>query len=196
MTYFTFNTHVSTGTVDRHASTKSLTRGFSLHLLQSLSNSDVKTTVTSYLVKTLSQPVADREFTLKNLSDKPNQMRIIVINARNTIAPVSPTPSSLVKACDLFSTPTTLSSMILPSSSTPKMDRPIAFSSGVVTFTGALNYLDSQTSFDAIVGVDPTILCLTFRNKGQCTTEDTEHLAFKVLALCNLCRFHICCIKS
>ena len=69
--------------------------------------------------------------------------------------------------------------------------RSVALSGGVMTYTGSLDYLDFQSSFDTIFGDDPTMLRLTSRNKGVCASEDTEYLRLKVITFSNLVRLHI-----
>ena len=167
-TYFLIHSHVFAATVDHCALTKTLTLEFSLHLPQSLRNSDILTTVIISPVKIPSQPVVDLEFTLGTFSDdilsdmESDQMRNLLINIRDTIAPASLTPSPLVEPLKIYSTPTTLSSVPLPSSTTPKIDRirSIALFSGVMIFTGHLNYLNYQTISDPSFGINPTMIRL------------------------------------
>ena len=167
-TYFLIHSHVFAATVDHCALTKTLTLEFSLHLPQSLRNSDLLTTVIISPVKIPSHLVVDLEFTLGTLSDdilsdmESDQMRNLLINIRDTIAPASLTPSPLVEPLKIYSTPTTLSSVPLPSSTTPKIDRirSIALFSGVMIFTGHLNYLNYQTIFDPSFGINPTMIRL------------------------------------
>ena len=40
-----------------------------------------------------------------------------------------------------------------------------------MTFTGSFDFLDSSASFNAIFGIDPTMLRLTPRKKDQCATD-------------------------
>lgn len=53
-------------------------------------------------------------------------------------------------------------------------------------FTGRLNVLDTQSSFDHIFGLNSIMLQIIPRSKWQCAIEKAEYLAF-----CNLCRLHI-----
>ena len=69
--------------------------------------------------------------------------------------------------------------------------RSIALSSGFMTHTGPLDFLDYQTSFDASLGNDLAMLRLTNYSKGQYATEDTDYLRSTFHTFCNLCRLHI-----
>ena len=71
--------------------------------------------------------------------------------------------------------------------------RSVAISDDFMTYIGPLDFLDSQTSFDAVFGDDRTMLRLTSRNRGQCASEDTEYLPSKVIAFSNLCQLHTIC---
>ena len=79
------------------------------------------------------------------------------------------------------------------SSLTPKLDRVrvVAPFAGVMTFTGPLKFLDTQSSFDHIFGLSPIMLQIIPRSKRQYAAEDTEYLASKFLAFCNLYCLHI-----
>ena len=136
------------------------------------------------------QTVEDLGFTLGNLSDDilsgitPVELRTLLITARETIS---------VPPGNLFPTPTPISTTTLADPATPKMDwvRSVALSGGVMTYTGPLDFLDSQSSFDTVFRDDPTMLRLTSRNKGVCANEDTEYLRLKVITFSNLVRLHI-----
>ena len=139
-----------------------------------------------------SQTVEALGFTLGNLSDNilsdmtPVELRTLLITARETIS---------VPPVNLFPTPTHISTTTLANPATPKMDRvcSVALSDGVMTYTGPLDFLDSQSSFDTVFGDDPTMLRLASRNKGVCASKDTEYLRLKVIAFSNLIRLHIFC---
>ena len=60
-----------------------------------------------------------------------------------------------------------------------------------MTYTGPIDFLDFQASFDDIFGNDPAMLRHTNRSKGQYATEDTDYFRQKVYVFCNLCRLHI-----
>ena len=81
---------------------------------------------------------------------------------------------------------------------TPKMDwvLSVAISGGFIAYTGPLDFLDSQSSFNAAIGDDPAILRLPSCNRGQYASEGTEYLRSKVIAFSNLCRLHIFVIPS
>ena len=121
------------------------------------------------------QTVEALGFTLGNLLDDIlsgmtlDELRKLVITARETIS---------VPSINLFSTPTSISSMAHKPSVTPKMDRvrSVAISGGFMTYSRQLDVLDSQSSFDTVFGDDPTMLRLTSRNRRQCASEDTEYL--------------------
>ena len=42
-------------------------------------------------------------------------------------------------------------------------------------------------------GVDPSMFCITSRNKGYCATVDTEYLVSKVFTFCDLCCLQFFC---
>ena len=71
--------------------------------------------------------------------------------------------------------------------------RSIALLGDIMTFTDSLDFLDSQYTFDIVFGDDPTMLTLTPRKKGQCTTENMDDFITKLNEFCNLCRLHIFC---
>ena len=62
-----------------------------------------------------------------------------------------------------------------------------------MTYTGSLNFLDSQDSFDLIFGSHPTIFRLTSGKNQQCASKDTVYLATKLNEFCNFCQLHIFC---
>ena len=132
------------------------------------------------------------EFTLGNLSDDilsrmtPDELRNLVITTRETIS---------VPPVNLFSTPTFVSSMAHKSSVNPKINWvcSVGIFGGFMTYIRPLDFLDSQSSFDAVFGDDLTMLRLTSRNKGQYASEDAEYLRSKVIAFSNLSRLHIFC---
>ena len=119
----------------------------------------------------------------------------LVIHTRDTITIAPSSPIQNLAPCYLFSTPKSLFQTALTSSSTQKKDRDrsITLSGDVMIFTGSLDFLDSQDSFNIIFGDDSTILSLTLHKKKQSATEDTDYLHSKVNEFCNLCHFHIFC---
>ena len=121
-------------------------------------------------------------------------MRTILIDDRDTLSSTDPNPSffsTFYSFCFTLSS----SSPVPTSSLTSKIDhvRFVATSTGVITFTGPLNTLDTPSSFDHIFRLNSIMIQIIPRSKRQCTTEETEYLASKVLAFCNLCRLHIFC---
>jgi len=62
-----------------------------------------------------------------------------------------------------------------------------------MTFTGSLDFLNSQDIFDIIFGDEPTMLALTPHKKDQCATENTHYLIKTLNEFCNLCHLHIFC---
>ena len=91
----------------------------------------------------------------------------IVINARDTITS-APSPHIIpIALSNLFSTPQYLPPKTASTSLTPKMVRvrSIALSSDVMTFTGSLDFLNSQDIFDIIFGDDFTMLTITPRKR-------------------------------
>ena len=73
------------------------------------------------------------------------------------------------------------------------MDRVLSVtpSAGVMTFTGPLNCLETQSSFDHILGLNSIMIRSILHNKRQYATEDTEYLASKVFTFCNFYRLHV-----
>ena len=154
LTYFTFRSNVLAKTVDFHAPTKSLTFESSLRLLQSLNPSNFVSTATSLPFSTppstpkLPQTVENFEFTLRNVSHDifsdmtPDELRNIVITARDTITNSPSTPLPPISSTNLFFIPHCISSIVNQFSATPKMNRvrSIALSSGVMTYTGPLDF--------------------------------------------------------
>ena len=63
----------------------------------------------------------------------------------------------------------------------------------VTTFMGPLDFLDSQSSFDLIFDLHPTMLRISKRGKTSCATEDTEYLAARLRTFIQSCRLHIFC---
>ena len=64
-------------------------------------------------------------------------------------------------------------------------------STGVMTFTGPINVLDTQSSFDHTFGLDPIMIQIIKHSKRQCATADTDYSTSKVFTFCNLCLLHI-----
>ena len=54
--------------------------------------------------------------------------------------------------------------------------RSIPPSGGVMTFTGSLDFIDSQASLITIFGEDLPMISLTFQKKEQCATENTGYV--------------------
>ena len=134
-------------------------------------------------VKKTSQLIADLEFALGNLSDN------ILLNMeqeKNTQIPYHylwyyrnsiSIPFSTCRAVQpLFYPYVSSPPLRYLFSITPKMNlvRFTAFFGGVMTFTGPLDFLIFQISFNAIFGVDPPVLRITSRNRDQCVTKDTS----------------------
>jgi len=63
----------------------------------------------------------------------------------------------------------------------------------VTTFAGPLDFLDSQSSFDLIFGLHPTMLRISKRGHNCCATEDTDYLAAKLRTFIQSCQLHIFC---
>jgi len=102
--------------------------------------------------------------------------------------------SPLVSLFTIIVAPSNLFPTFILSSSTPKMDRirSVVTSRGSMTYTGPLNLLDSQDSFDLIFGSNPTMLRLTSGKNRQCAS-DTVYLATELHEFCNFCQLHIFC---
>ena len=86
----------------------------------------------------------------------PDQLRKIVINARDTITNAPSTPIQSITPSNLLSTTQSLFPTTLISSPNPKIDQVCSIdpSGGVMTLNRSLNFLDSQTSFNIIFGDD------------------------------------------
>ena len=54
-------------------------------------------------------------------------------------------------------------------------------------------FLDTQSSLNKTFGLTPTMIQIIKHAKRQCTIEETNYLASKVFAFCNLCCLHIFC---
>ena len=123
-----------------------------------------------------------------------DQMRMLLIDARDTLISTAPSSALPVQPTTLFSTPQLLFSTIPFSSLTPKIDRvrSVTPSAGVMTFTRPLNFLDIQSSFNHIFGTPPHDSYFPY-SKRKHASEDPEYLASKALAFCNLYRLHIFC---
>ena len=100
------------------------------------------------------QTVANLEFTLDNLLEEilsgtiPDKLRNLVNTARDTITKSSSIPLPIVSPvspANLFFTSNSISSVANQYFATSKIDRVlfVAFSSGVMTYTGPLDFLDS-----------------------------------------------------
>ena len=66
-------------------------------------------------------------------------------------------------------------------------------STRVMMFIGRLNFIDTQSSFDYILELHPSIIHIIPRNQRKTATEDNEYLPSKVLPFCNLCCLHMFC---
>lgn len=118
------------------------------------------------------------------------ELRVLLADARTTIVLPSTTPlSKCVQALNLFPSPTPVSTVTATSTSTPKMDRIryILSSQGTMTYTGLLEFMDTQPNFDLVFGPNPTMLRLSSGKHRQCATEDTTYLASKLLSFCISC---------
>ena len=122
LTYFHFRSAVSTATVNFHVLASSLSLEFSFCLPQLFSTSAssfdvfVKPPTAPVLVTTPQKSVSDISFKLGNISDDilsamdEDQMRILLIDARDTLSSPTPTPSVFVQPSNLFTSPLLLSS--------------------------------------------------------------------------------------
>ena len=117
--------------------------------------------------------MADLAFTLGNLSDDiltgmdTIELMKLIINARDTIISVSSPFIQPISPSNLFFTPQSLSASPTSHSHTPKIDRvrSVVTSNEVMTYTGSLDFLDSQDIFDIVFGDDPCMLTLTPRKR-------------------------------
>ena len=204
--FFYFRSTVLARTIDQRFLTTVLLLYFSLRLPQSITStaSPPAPTLTSGIrtppgtpKTTMVQTPASRSisaFALDNATDDElnsmdaTQLRQFILTARP-----SPYPASGVTTPSVNLLPS-LSS--LTSSSTPKMDRvrKSVASVGVTIYIGSLDLLDSQASFDSILGNTLVILRVTRRTAGSCATEETEYLATRINTYCNLCQLlHLFC---
>ena len=78
---------------------------------------------------------------------------------------------------------------------TPKMDRVRSVNSvpSVTTFMRPFDFLDSQSSFNLIFCLRPTMLRISKRGKKNCATEDTKYLAARLRKFIQSCQLHIFC---
>ena len=188
-------------------SQKSLALAFSLRLPQTLGKLALPPIATplsvppSPFASALPQPVEKLAFTLGKLTDDiltgmdTDEVLKLVINARDTITTSSSPLIQPISPSNIFSTPQSLPTLAISHSLTPKMDRvrSVATSTEVMTYTGSLDFLDSQDIFDVVFGNDPSMLTLIPRKKGQCATKNTDYLIQERNEFCNLCRLHIFC---
>ena len=124
------------------------------------------------------------------------ELRVLLLAARATHSSPLVTPfTNVVAPSNLFPTFTLTNTSAVSSSSTPKMNRirSVVTSRGSMTYTGPMNFLDSQDSFDLIFGSHHTMLRLTSGKNRQCASEDTVYLATKLLEFCNFCQLHLFC---
>ena len=166
---FTVRSVSYAATVDIHSPTLSLSHEFSLRLPQSLRTSVCSSTIlldvpTDILVvKNPPCPVENLSFKLGNFSDDilsemgVDQMRILLMDSRDALSSATTSFTVSVQPTTLFSTTPFLSSVTPISFLTPKMDRvrSVDSSTRVMTFTGPLNFLDTQFSFNHIFGISP-----------------------------------------
>ena len=112
------------------------------------------------------------------------------MGARDTLSSATIKPSTFVQPSNLFSTPQPLSSTAPISSLNPKINRVCSVTSSirVMTFTEPLIVLDTQSSFDHIFGLHPTMIRIIFNDN---MLLDTGYFALKVLEFCNLCHLLI-----
>ena len=111
-----------------------------------------------------------------------DDMRLLIDRARTAILPDLP----LAVQPAIFSTPVPTSNATRITSSTPKIDcvRSIASVRAKTTFTGSLDFLDSQLTFYINFCSNPTMLRLSQLGNNRCTTEDTEYFSDKLRAFC------------
>ena len=117
-------------------------------------------------------------------------MRLFINQARSAFSPrpaLSPKLPSTVQPSILFPKPVPASNATPFTSSTPKMDRVRSIVSvrAMITVTGSLDFLDSQSSSKS------TKLRLSQRENYRFATENTEYLSDKLRAFCQLCHLHI-----
>ena len=122
--YFTFRSITDTTTVDIRAPASSLSLEFSLHLPQILCTSTsclvVAINPPSALasVTTPPQPIADLSFKLGNISNDifsamdADQMRKLLIDARNTLSSTTSASSNFVQPSNLFTSPLPVSAPV------------------------------------------------------------------------------------
>ena len=124
-----------------------------------------------------------------------DQMQTLLIDARDILSSAVPSPAVSVQPTTLFFTTQLLTSAVPIIYLTPKKDRvrSVAPSVGVMTFTGPLNFLNTQSNFNHIFGLSPTMIRNIPRSRFQCASKNTEYFVSNVLAFCNLYRLHIFC---
>ena len=89
-----------------------------------------------------------------------------------------------------FTNPPPSATLVAPIK-TSKMDRICSPSNVGCTYTGTLDFLDDQQSFDNIFRYNPVMLFISARSSHD--IEDSEFLRSKLLDLCSLSRLHIFC---
>ena len=139
----------------------------------------IQTSATNTLISTTKTTVSDTAFDGLGAAE----LRVLLLEAR--AAHSSPLVSpfiAIVASSNLFPTFT-------PSSSTHKMNRiqSVVTSRDSMTYTGPLNFLSSQDSFDLIFESNPIMIRLTSGKNLQCASEDTLYLATKLPDFCNFC---------
>ena len=208
LAYFTFRSIVLAIIVDKRAPDKVLSLEFSLRLPQNFQSAasisiPPGTPATKPPLATKTPPsVNARSIVLDSYTDESlaqlgvAELQVLLLEAHSAIfSPIISTLTTGVAPSNLFPTFNPISASAVTSSSTPKMDRirSVVSSRESMTYTGPLDFLDSQSQFDLIFGPTPTMLCLAPGKNKQCASEDTEYLATKLLEFCNFCQLNIFC---
>ena len=121
-----------------------------------------------------------------------DNIRLLIDRARTVFSPDHPLA---VQPSILLFTLISDSNATRITFSTPKMDcvRSVASDCAMVTFTGSLDFLDSQSTFHLIFGSNLAMICLSQRGNHRCATEDTEYLSNKLRAFFQYFQLHIFC---
>ena len=174
LAYFTFRSVVSAHLVDKRAPEKPLPLEFSLRLPQNFQPAVVIPTPSGTPITQSPVPNTPTSTTNTPADDTTRdglgvtELRVLLLAARAAHSSPLVTPfTAIVAPSNLFLTFTPTNISAVPSSSTVKMDRirSVVTSRGSMTYTGPMNFLDSQDSFNLIFGSHPTILRLTSGKK-------------------------------